>query len=107
MAAKKEEAAAPQSTIKRDYLRAVEKEVQKDWEDNKVFESDADDDASKPKYLATFPYPYMNGRLHLGHTFTLSKAEFAVGYQRLKGKKVLFPLASTVLACPSRHVLID
>ena len=33
----------------------------------------------------------MNGRLHLGHTFSLSKCEFGVGYQRLKGKKCLFP----------------
>jgi leucyl-tRNA synthetase len=41
--------------------------------------------------MVTFPYPYMNGRLHLGHTFTLAKCEFAVGYQRLLGKKCLFP----------------
>lgn len=34
----------------------------------------------------------MNGRLHLGHTFSLSKAEFAARYQRLQGKQVLFPL---------------
>ena len=33
----------------------------------------------------------MNGRLHLGHTFSLSKCEFSVGYERLKGKKCLFP----------------
>ncbi|KAM6970712.1 leucine--tRNA ligase, cytoplasmic [Aplochiton taeniatus] len=33
----------------------------------------------------------MNGRLHLGHTFCLSKCEFAVSYQRLKGKQCLFP----------------
>ncbi|MEQ2306039.1 Leucine--tRNA ligase, cytoplasmic [Ameca splendens] len=33
----------------------------------------------------------MNGRLHLGHTFSLSKCEFGVGYQSLKGKKCLFP----------------
>lgn len=33
----------------------------------------------------------MNGRLHLGHTFSLSKCEFAVRYNRLKGKQVLFP----------------
>ncbi|KAK6051627.1 hypothetical protein COOONC_10866 [Cooperia oncophora] len=28
---------------------------------------------------------------HIGHTFTLSKCEFAVGYQRLIGKRCLFP----------------
>ena len=33
----------------------------------------------------------MNGRLHLGHSFSLSKADFAAGYQRLRGKRVLFP----------------
>jgi leucyl-tRNA synthetase len=33
----------------------------------------------------------MNGRLHLGHVFSISKAEFAVGYRRLKGKRALFP----------------
>ena len=41
--------------------------------------------------MATFPYPYMNGRLHLGHAFSLSKVEFAVGYERMKGKRCLFP----------------
>lgn len=33
----------------------------------------------------------MNGRLHLGHTFSFSKCEFAIGYQRLHGKNCLFP----------------
>ena len=33
----------------------------------------------------------MNGRLHLGHAFSLSKAEFQSRYQRLLGKNVVFP----------------
>jgi len=49
------------------------------------------EETDKPKFMATFPYPYMNGRLHLGHTFTLGKAEFAVGFERLKGKQTLYP----------------
>jgi leucyl-tRNA synthetase len=36
-------------------------------------------------------YPYMNGVLHLGHAFTLTKAEFMARYQRLLGKRVIFP----------------
>lgn len=35
----------------------------------------------------------MNGVLHLGHAFTVLKAEFAIGYQRLLGKRALFPFA--------------
>jgi len=33
----------------------------------------------------------MNGRLHLGHAFSLTKAEFAACYKRLRGFNVLFP----------------
>ncbi|XP_040597808.1 leucine--tRNA ligase, cytoplasmic [Mesocricetus auratus] len=83
-------------TAKVDFLKKIEKEVQQKWEAEKVFEVNASHlekqkQASKGKYFVTFPYPYMNGRLHLGHTFSLSKCEFAVGYQRLKGKMCLFP----------------
>ena len=41
--------------------------------------------------MVTFPFPYMNGQLHLGHASTAAKCEFAVGYQRMIGKTVLWP----------------
>jgi len=63
--------------------------MQKYWEDEKKFELDAK--PGTPKFLSTFPYPYMNGKLHLGHSFSLSKVEFATSYQRMKGKQALFP----------------
>lgn len=82
-------------TAKLDFLRKIEIEVQEKWEKEKAFECDAPttvgESTNKNKFFVTFPYPYMNGRLHLGHTFSLSKCEFAVGYQSLKGKKCLFP----------------
>jgi len=57
----------------------------------KIYELDAPEDKNVPKFMATFPYPYMNGRLHIGHSFTVSKAEFATAYYQLKGRRVLFP----------------
>jgi len=80
----------PKSTVKLDFLRNIEVQAQKKWEGEKIFEIDAPD-SIQPKYVGTFPYPYMNGRLHLGHAFTVSKAEFATSFQRLKGKNALFP----------------
>ncbi|XP_056450421.1 leucine--tRNA ligase, cytoplasmic [Gadus chalcogrammus] len=82
-------------TAKLDYLRKIEREIQEQWEKQKTFECDAPttigESTNKNKYFVTFPYPYMNGRLHLGHTFSMSKCEFGVGYQRLRGKQCLFP----------------
>ncbi len=82
-------------TFKVEFLKQIEKTVQERWEKEKAFEQNAPEGKAatkdKDKFMVTFPYPYMNGRLHLGHTFSLSKCEFAVRYQRLQGKQCLFP----------------
>lgn len=93
-----------ENTSRRDALIEVEKKYQKIWSDEKTFEQNApdtdevlalsDEELHKkyPKFMATMAYPYMNGVLHAGHAFTLSKAEFTTGYQRMLGKRALFPL---------------
>ena len=82
------------------HLREIEQECQKQWKEHGVFYADAEEDwkskydfntKNNKKFFVTFPFPYMNGRLHLGHAFSLSKSEFMSRYQRLKGKNVLFP----------------
>ncbi|XP_058810679.1 leucine--tRNA ligase, cytoplasmic [Phymastichus coffea] len=81
-------------TFKVEYLQNIERVAQQKWNDMKITEVDAPSHPKKKsgeKFLATFPFPYMNGRLHLGHAFTLSKSEFAVRYNKLLGKNVLFP----------------
>ncbi|XP_055388671.1 LOW QUALITY PROTEIN: leucine--tRNA ligase-like [Condylostylus longicornis] len=92
------EATSTGSFKRRDHLAAIEADIQKLWTDAKVYESTAPqncpDDVNKDeKFYCTFPYPYMNGRLHLGHAFTVTKAEFQARYQRHLGKRVLWPFS--------------
>ncbi|POM81028.1 Leucine-tRNA ligase, partial [Phytophthora palmivora] len=87
-----EDGAAPvKKMARRDHLIDIEHEVIAKWDAVKLFESNPD--PSKPKYMVTFPYPYMNGYLHVGHLFTLMKVEFASRYHRLKGENVIFPFS--------------
>lgn len=93
-----------ENTEKRDALVAIEKKYQSYWAENHVFETDAptleedpttDPDALRqhhPKFFGCMAYPYMNGTLHAGHSFSLSKVEFQTGYARMQGKRALFPL---------------
>lgn len=88
-------------TQRRDTLIAIEKKYQAKWQAEGVFNATPPSDASvtpaelrrrNPKYFGTFAYPYMNGTLHAGHSFTASKVEFTAGFARMQGKRVLFPL---------------
>ncbi|KAL7478746.1 hypothetical protein ACHAW6_004502 [Cyclotella cf. meneghiniana] len=87
---------APKGTAKRDALVAAELEVQALWEREKAFESNPLFDAhgeKMDKFIVTFPYPYSNGNLHLGHAFSLTKAVFRAQFERNRGKNSLFPFA--------------
>ncbi|KAG2256699.1 hypothetical protein Bca52824_075993 [Brassica carinata] len=74
-------------------LLEIEVEARKWWEDEGVFLSESRKYPPKPgeKFFATFPFPYMNGYLRIGHAFSLSKADFASAYHRLRGANVLLP----------------
>ncbi|CCE63992.1 hypothetical protein TPHA_0G01560 [Tetrapisispora phaffii CBS 4417] len=109
-----------ENTSRRDALIAIEKKYQKLWSEEHQFEIDApsiDDvpitmDSEElhkkyPKFMSSMAYPYMNGVLHAGHCFTLSKVEFSVGFERMNGKRALFPLGfhctgMPILACADK-----
>ena len=108
-----------ENTVRRDTLIDIEKKYQKIWADQKLFEVDAPtieedptEDADElrkkyPKYFATMAYPYMNGVLHAGHSFTLSKVEFATGFERMNGKRALFPLGFHCTGMPVSYTHLD
>jgi leucyl-tRNA synthetase len=91
-------------TAKGDYLKKTEQVVQERWIAPNVYQRAKND---KPKYFVTFPYPYMNGTMHLGHAYTLSKVEFFSRYKQLCGYNVLFPFGfhgtgMPIVACANK-----
>lgn len=102
MAPSGEAEVAQKPTRRRDTLLAIQEKAQAKWDADATFEEDAPDasNAEQEKFLATFPYPYSNGFLHLGHAFTVSKAEFAVSYKRLTGVRCLFPFGFHTTGMP-------
>jgi leucyl-tRNA synthetase len=72
-------------------MKQIEEKWQKKWEAARVFE--ADPDPQRKKILVTFPYPYMNGPLHVGHTFTATRVDVYARFKRMQGYNVLWPWA--------------
>ncbi|KTW29950.1 leucine-tRNA ligase [Pneumocystis jirovecii RU7] len=101
-----------QNTFKRDFLINNEKRFQNKWKEERIFEVDApslEDEPTNninilhekyPKFFGTMAYPYMNGSLHLGHAFTMTKVDFAIGFERMRGKRCLFPLGMHCTGMP-------
>lgn len=92
----------PRPTKRRDALMVIQKASQNKWEEASAFEEDAPEtgDSGQEKFMCTFPYPYSNGKLHLGHAFTVSKAEFAASYKRLTGARCLYPFGFHTTGMP-------
>jgi len=69
--------------------KLFEQKWQAKWAATHVFE--ADPDLKRQKVMVTFPYPYMNGPLHVGHTFTASRVDAYARFKRMQGYNVLWP----------------
>jgi leucyl-tRNA synthetase len=69
--------------------KQFEQKWQAKWDAAYVFE--ADPDSKRQKVMVTFPYPYMNGPLHVGHTFTASRVDAYARFKRMQGYNVLWP----------------
>jgi leucyl-tRNA synthetase len=72
-------------------LKRIEAKWQKKWEEARIFE--ADPDLKRKKRFVTFPYPYMNGPLHVGHGFSATRVDAYARFKRMQGYNVLFPWA--------------
>src|SRR3989338_8943510 len=69
-------------------FKQIAKKWQKKWEEAKIFEADSSNE--RKKFFLTFPYPYLNGYPHAGHTYTPMRFEALARYKRMQGYNVLF-----------------
>lgn len=70
--------------------KQVEAKWQAKWAADHIFEADPDE---RQKIMVTFPFPYMNGPLHVGHAFSASRVDAFARFKRMQGYNVLWPWA--------------
>jgi len=69
-------------------FKKIEAKWQKRWEREKIFEANV---SKKNKFFITFPYPYLNGSAHIGHSYSFFRCEAYARFKRMQGFNVLFP----------------
>ena len=79
-------------------FKLIAKRWQRIWKERKLFEADVVE--GKPKFFITVPYPYVNGFLHIGHTYTDMRPEVFARYKHMQGFNVLFPFAFHATGTP-------
>ncbi len=73
---------------KYDY-KLTEKKWQDFWQQNGTYKFDQS--SKKPIYSIDTPPPTVNGKIHIGHIFSYSQAEFIARFKRMTGFNVFYP----------------
>ncbi|MBI4018229.1 MAG: class I tRNA ligase family protein, partial [Candidatus Aenigmarchaeota archaeon] len=69
-------------------FKKIEKKWRSRWERTKLFESNPE---RRKKFFITFPYPYVNGAPHVGHSYSSFRCDVYARYKRMRGFNVLYP----------------
>jgi len=69
-------------------IRDIEQKWQGKWERARIFEANP---SKAKKFFITFPYPYVNGAPHIGHSFSAFRTDSYARFKRMQGYNVMFP----------------
>ena len=92
------------SLSKRYKPQTREREIQARWQERGVYHFVVEDD-ERPLYAIDTPPPTVSGKLHLGHTFSYSHADFMVRFWRMKGYNVYYPMGFDDNGLPTERLV--
>ncbi|MBI2543118.1 MAG: leucine--tRNA ligase [Candidatus Aenigmarchaeota archaeon] len=68
-------------------FRKIEKKWQGKWEKSETFEANVN--SKKKKFFTSIIIPYVNGNIHIGHSFTYTRTDAYARFKRMQGFNTL------------------